>query len=262
MPIWRRKDDRERRSGERPEDWERDVFADPFFDTRSDPFRDFDDQFRRMRAYMDSMMEKAASGELRTPGEGGPFVYGWSMRVGPDGLPHVQTFGNVRPRAMRGGMALPAGIEGTGRRAQRAGSEERGDGSEELGDGNEEPGAGSEGDEDGEEADGPEDAGSCERDLMAMPGVREPLTDICDGEKDITVIAEMPGIERDNIELETGEDFLVIKVAKGDRKFYKELPLDTKVVPNSARAKYNNGVLEITVRKAPGDKKGTRVKVE
>ena len=98
--------------------------------------------------------------------------------------------------------------------------------------------------------------------MMAMPGVREPLTDICEGEKEITVIAEMPGIERDNIELETGEDFLVIRVGKGDRKFFKELPLDTKVVPNSARAKYNNGVLEIKVRKAPGKKKKTRVKVE
>jgi HSP20 family protein len=95
-----------------------------------------------------------------------------------------------------------------------------------------------------------------------MPGAREPLTDICEGEKDITVIAEMPGIERANIELETGEDFLVIKVEKGERKFFKELPLHKKIVPNSAKAKYNNGVLEITLQKAAAEKKGTRVKVE
>jgi HSP20 family molecular chaperone IbpA len=34
------------------------------------------------------------------------------------------------------------------------------------------------------------------------------------------------------------------------------------VVAGSAKAKYNNGVLEITLQKAPGEKKGTRVQVE
>src|SRR5512137_2401264 len=90
-----------------------------------------------MRSYMDDIIEKAASGELKDTGEGGPFVYGWSMRVGPDGVPHVQTFGNVRPQAMRGARELGAGNEreagsgqrtGTGERAaysgQRAGGEE------------------------------------------------------------------------------------------------------------------------------------------
>lgn len=239
MPIWRRKGDRERDGKEGTEDWgRRDMFDDPFFEMRSDLFRDFDDQFRRMRSYMDAMMEKAASGELRSPGEGGPFVYGWSMRVGPDGVPHVQTFGNVRPPAMRGGRELTSGSEGAGRRAQGAGNRAQGAG-----------------DDEGTE-------GSCERELMASPGVREPLTDICEGESEITVTAEMPGIEKDHIELETGDDFLVIKVEKGSRRYYKELPLNAKVAPNSARARYNNGVLEITVGKVPGDKKGTKVKVE
>jgi HSP20 family protein len=194
---------------------------------------------------MDAMMEKAASGERRNPGEGGPFVYGWNMRVGPDGVPHIQTFGNVRPQAMRNGRALPAGME-------RKEGRERGEGSRAADDEEAEGGPGNE----------PEGSGSCGRDLLAMPGAREPLTDICEGEKDITVIAEMPGIERANIELETGEDFLVIKVEKGERKFFKELPLHKKIVPNSAKAKYNNGVLEITLQKAAAEKKGTRVKVE
>jgi len=225
MPIWRRKEDRDRANAEGPEDWEReDPFDDPFFDMQSDLFHDFDDQFRRMRTYMDAMMEKAASGEARNPDQGGPFVYGWSMRVGPDGVPHVQTFGNVRPKAMRGGRELTAGNEGAG-------------------------------DDDGE-------CSACSPEAMVMPGVREPLTDVCEAENEITITAEMPGIEKDNIELETGEDFLVIKVEKGSRRFYKELPLNLKVAPNSARAKYNNGVLEITVGKLPVEKRSTNVKVE
>jgi len=244
VSVWRKKGDREKGDGSRPEEWERgDLFDDPFFEMRSDLFRDFDDQFRRMRAYIDAMMERAASGELRNPGEGGPYVYGWSLRVGPDGVPHVQTFGNVRPQAMRGSRGTPLGIEGARRRAQGAGDEgARGEGQ------------GARGEGDSDEA--------CEPGMMGMPGVREPLTDICEGEKEITITAEMPGIEKDHIELETGDDFLVIKVEKGNRRYFKELPLDVRIAPNSARARYNNGVLEITVSKVPSEKKGTRVKVE
>jgi len=243
MPIWRKKEDRDRTDGERDGDCERgDIFDDPFFDMRSDLFRDLDDQFRRMRAYMDAMMEKAASGELHSPGEGGPIVYGWSMRVGPDGVPRVQTFGNVRPQAMRGGNALPMGDEGAGHVAQ----------------GTRDEGASFRAQGEGDEGEG----GSCSPEAMTMPGVREPLTDICEGESEITITAEMPGIEKDHIELETGDEFLVIKVEKGSRRFFKELPLDKRIVPDSARARYNNGVLEITVAKVPVERRGTKVKVE
>lgn len=222
MVIWRRK-----RTGERPHDWEsdetgerEDPFEDPFFGAGEDPLRDFDDQFRRMRAYMNTMMEKMAQGELKSPEEGGPYVYGWSMRVGPDGVPRIQTFGNVQNPAMRRGRALPGAT--------------------------------------------PEQvtSGAGPGEVPAGPGVREPLTDICAEEKTITITAEMPGIEKDDIELDTGDDFLVIKVDKGTRRYYKELELPSRVVTGSARARYNNGVLEITLEKAPGEKKGTRVMIE
>lgn len=232
MSVWRRKEDRDRAMGERPEDWEReDPFDDPFFEMQSDLFHDFDDQLRRMRTYMDAMMEKAASGQLRNPGQGGPFVYGWSMRVGPDRVPHVQTFGNVRPKAMRGGRELTAGNEDAGSGVQGAG------------------------DDDGE-------SGASSPEAMVMPGVREPLTDICESENEVTITAEMPGIEKDHIELETGDNFLRIRVEKGSRRYFKELPLNVKVAPDSARARYNNGVLEITVGKLPVEKRSTNVKVD
>jgi HSP20 family protein len=220
MAIWKRK-----KSGGDPEDWERDdsedSFDDSFFGIRDDMFRDFDEQFRRMRAQMNAMMEKAAQGELRSPEQGGPYVYGWSMRVGPDGVPHVQTFGNVQNPAMKGARALP-GRPDLASEQHMAGPEGR----------------------------------------LLGPGVREPLTDICADDGNITVTAEMPGIERDDIDLETGDDFLVIKVERGERRYYKELELPSKVVAGMAKAKYNNGVLEITLQKAPGEKKGTRVEVE
>jgi len=141
--------------------------------------------------------------------------------MGPDGVPHVQTFGNVQNPAVKGARALP-GMPKEGESGESAGPACRPFG----------------------------------------PGVREPLTDICADDGTITVTAEMPGIEKDNIDLETGEDYLIVRVDKGERKYYKELELHSKVVSGSAKAKYNNGVLEITLQKAPGEKKGTRVQVE
>ena len=219
MALWKRK-----RPGDRPDDWERDERADQPeddpFGPRDDLFRDFDDEFRRMRGYMNSMMEKMAQGELRSPEEGGPYVYGWSMRVGPDGVPKIQTFGNVNPAMRSGRTALPGRSQET-----------------------------------------PVEEGSCPA-SSGGPGVREPLTDVCSDEKTITVTAEMPGIEKGDIDLETGEDFLVIKVERGSRRYYKELELPGKVASGSAKAKYNNGVLEITLERTGEERKGTKVQID
>jgi HSP20 family protein len=231
MSSWRRN---EKKEGEKPEDWERDgesdPFDDPFFGMRDDMFRDMDGEMRRMRAYMNAVMDRAVRGELGQGQAGGPYVYGWSMKVGPDGVPHVQTFGNVKPGAM------------SGRRTALAGGEPP---------------------EEALDAESTEEGCGCQPDPLAGPGVREPLTDVCDAGTNLVVTAEMPGIEREDIELETVDDTLVIRVEKGHRKYYKEVELPSSVVPNSARAKYNNGVLDITLEKAPAPKKvGTRINVD
>jgi HSP20 family protein len=63
-----------------------------------DPFSfgsDMDDEFEEMRRYMDQMMKSAMRGGLVGSGSNEPFVYGFSLRVGPDGKPVVQEFGNT-----------------------------------------------------------------------------------------------------------------------------------------------------------------------
>jgi HSP20 family protein len=74
----------------RDRDWRR-----GFFD---DFFTDFDEEFDRMRERMDKIFQHA----MREPTFGEdmtkkPFVYGFSVRVGPDGIPHIQEFGNTKP---------------------------------------------------------------------------------------------------------------------------------------------------------------------
>ncbi len=85
-----------------------------FFD---DMFRGFDQMRREMEREFEDMeksIPKDLVREYTTPEggkvrEAGPFVYGYSMTVGPDGKPRVREFGNIKPSRgfFGGGMARP-----------------------------------------------------------------------------------------------------------------------------------------------------------
>ena len=83
-----------------------------FFD---DMFRGFDQMRREMEREFEDMEKRIPKDLVReytTPEggkirEAGPFVYGYSMTVGPDGKPRVREFGNIKPSRGFGGMARP-----------------------------------------------------------------------------------------------------------------------------------------------------------
>jgi len=110
----------------RRDDWRRD-FSDFF------ALDEIDDEFERMKEYMDRVVHRLMESESEYEK---PFVYGFSMRVGPDGKPQIRQFGNTKPWAV-------------GRE-------------EEI-------------------------------------GGREPLTDIIEGDKTISVTIEIPGVEKDDM---------------------------------------------------------------
>jgi HSP20 family protein len=64
-------------------------------DEIDDIFSIFDEEFNQMRERMDRMMGQMMTGGFGRAGE--TKVYGVSMRTGPDGRPHVEEFGNLRP---------------------------------------------------------------------------------------------------------------------------------------------------------------------
>ncbi len=82
---------------------------------RNWPFDDFDDffgwdieeEFERMRRMMDMMLQRAMEGDMKL---GEPMVYGFSMRVGPDGKPIIQQFGNTMPRRIGEGKEVSEGF--------------------------------------------------------------------------------------------------------------------------------------------------------
>lgn len=90
----------------------------------------------------------------------------------------------------------------------------------------------------------------------------EPLVDVIEEEDKIKVIVEMPGVEKDKISLKASEDTLIVRGSDSNRKYYKEITLPTKVKPESAKATYRNGVLEVTLEKAEKAKKGIEIKIE
>jgi HSP20 family protein len=74
-----------------------DIFTRGFDDMRREMEREFQDMFKNIEAQAPKDLIK----EYETPRGGkvreyGPFVYGYSMTIGPDGIPKVREFGNVK----------------------------------------------------------------------------------------------------------------------------------------------------------------------
>jgi HSP20 family protein len=78
---------------------------------------------------------------------------------------------------------------------------------------------------------------------------REPLTDVFDENSEIRIYAEMPGVNESDIKLDLKEDILDISARNGDRKYHKEVLLPSKVQSETLVSSYNNGILEIKVKK-------------
>ncbi len=152
-------------------------------------FDELEREFEQMNELMDRMMTSIGKE---------PQVYGFSVQVGPEGIPHVERFGNVLPPCK---------------------------------------------DHD----------------------VREPFATSIVSEKDneFNITAEMPGIEKKDIEINVTESEVVIKAEGNGRKYYKSIAAPSPVDPDSAKARYNNGVLEVTLNLKESNKpKGKKIDIE
>lgn len=149
------------------------------------PWFDIFDEINTLEKAMDGLMRRTFEAASKGRKAYGPYVYGFSMSVGPNGKPVIREFGNVQ--------------------RSRTGPQIR------------------------EE--------------------REPLVDVMEEEKDVVVIAELPGVEKKNIILHATKGNLTIDVDAPKCKYHKELNLPTEVDSKSARASYKNGVVEVRLKK-------------
>jgi HSP20 family protein len=75
--------------------------------------------------------------------------------------------------------------------------------------------------------------------------IREPVVDVFE-EKDYTlVVAEIPGVSVDDVQLTVKDDLLTIYAEKADKKYRKEILLPRSYPRDKMTITCNNGILEI-----------------
>ncbi len=79
--------------------------------------------------------------------------------------------------------------------------------------------------------------------------VREPLVDVFDEKDMVRVIAELPGVEEEDIKTELEGNILKIRAERGDRKYEKDIELPA-AVKGELKSRYKNGILEIELEKS------------
>ena len=96
----------------------------------------------------------------------------------------------------------------------------------------------------------------------ALTDTREPLVDVVDGDKEIRVIAELPGVKKEDINLTVEGKSLEISAETPTRKYRKGLELPSSVELERSKSTFNNGILEVILHKRKGRASSVRLKVE
>lgn len=152
-------------------------------------FDDVFEEFDRLEEMMDEMMRQTFETSSQKEKAQKPYVFGFSMRVSPDGKPVIREFGN-----------LQRGSSGTLIREES-----------------------------------------------------EPLVDVVEEKREVTVVAELPGVDKEGIKVSATERHLTISVDTPEHRYYKEVELPARVEPKSATASYKNGVLQVRLKKTTGE---------
>jgi len=79
---------------------------------------------------------------------------------------------------------------------------------------------------------------------------REPTVDVFDDGDNVKVIAELPGVEENDVNLKIENNVLTISADTPARKYSKEVKLPTSIELDSVESKLRNGILEVKLRKA------------
>jgi HSP20 family protein len=74
----------------------------------------------------------------------------------------------------------------------------------------------------------------------------ETHVDVYEEDGRIRVVADLPGVDKDGIELKCDGELLTISAASDRREYDERIRLPARVDEHSAAASFNNGVLEVT----------------
>jgi HSP20 family protein len=178
-----------------------------FFTNFEEMMREMEKEMANIIREMEGKMPDEMRRVIRNPDgsirrEYGPFVYGYSVKIGPDGKPVIREFGNMKP-----GLAT-------------------------------------------------------DKTPISLKDRREPLVDVIEDEGSIKVVAELPGVEKNDIKLLATLRGLTIKVDNPDRRYYKEIDFVSEIDRSKVKSSYRNGVLEVSFEKLKQEDKGTPINIE
>lgn len=177
-------------------------------------FPDIDEMMREMEKMMQqafrnveqqvpkNLVRERKMEDGSTVREMGPIVYGYSVKIGPDGKPVVRKFGNIDafPNLLGGGMAVK--------------------------------------------------------------GEREPLIDVIRGEGEIRVVAEVPGVAKEELKVTADENTVTIESVSGEQRYHKRIDLPETVDPRTAKSSYKNGILEVSVKTRTKGSGGVQINID
>ena len=75
--------------------------------------------------------------------------------------------------------------------------------------------------------------------------IREPMVDVFEEEDHVLIVAEMPGVAREDLRLDLKDDILTISAERGDTKYRKEILLPGNFDAEKMTVSCNNGIVEI-----------------
>src|SRR5579875_325951 len=92
---------------------------------------------------------------------------------------------------------------------------------------------------------------------------REPLVEQSVKDDYLVVIAEMPGVSKESINIEANDEEMSLKAQAGDRVYKTTIPLKEPIDPDTGKARYLNGILEVRAKmKGKGNKGYKGIPVE
>jgi len=188
----RKKDDRNKKDNRNPD---AEDFFSPF---RTSPFHDLEHYFNTLQRRMLNSMNQTQRNETTTNQEG-PYFYGYSCLIGPDGVPHYQEYSNLPTQ---------------------------------------------------------------KNSLPTQQTQNDPFVDIQQTDTDIYVTIELPGVEKEAIDIDITETILTLTINQPEHTYTKEIELPSEVLKRKTDATYNNGVLSISLKKRKPKKNGTKINIK
>ncbi|WP_407356861.1 archaeal heat shock protein Hsp20 [Methanolobus sp. WCC5] len=76
---------------------------------------------------------------------------------------------------------------------------------------------------------------------------RKPLIDVFEIDDKVHVTAELPGVEKTDVVLNVTETMLTFKAKNDDFSYSENIELPSSIDPDTAKATYRNGVLEVVM---------------